>query len=172
LYSSASSLSTAVITRFNALWCSIFAVLFIRILSRILIRLIRCDLLRDFLSHKLSHTIPIAPRNAAELIIEGLQDVRQTIKKQSAQRDLIAAALLKYGTISVTEAWSGGYGANIRRLGARIWELRDEGWVIKTDERPDGECYYHLVSMPSKQNETPPMRADPESAAQQTVMNL
>jgi hypothetical protein len=76
-------------------------------------------------------------------------DEARAIKKQSAQRDLIAAALEKYGTISVSEAWSGAYGANIRRLGARIWELRDEGWQIRTDERQNGECYYHLVSMPA-----------------------
>jgi len=46
-------------------------------------------------------------------------------------------------------------------MGATRW-----GWVIRTDEQPNGECYYHLVSMPAaKLKETPQMRVEPESAA-------
>jgi len=38
------------------------------------------------------------------------------------------------------------------RLGARIKDLRDRGWVIKTNEQPDKNCVYTLVSDPT----TPP----------------
>jgi hypothetical protein len=73
------------------------------------------------------------------------------IEKQGKQRRLIEHALLKYGQVSVTDAWEGKYGAKIRRLGARICELREAHWQIRTDARPAGETYYVLIAPPEAQ---------------------
>lgn len=80
-----------------------------------------------------------------------ITDEVRGIQKQSKQRRLIEHALLKYGQVSVGAAWEGAYGAKIRRLGARICELREAHWQIRTDERPDGETYYVLIAPPGAQ---------------------
>jgi hypothetical protein len=64
------------------------------------------------------------------------------------QRRLIEAALVRDGLVSVTAAWDGLYGAKIRRLGARICELRNDGWQIKTKTTESGETFYILISKP------------------------
>jgi hypothetical protein len=35
------------------------------------------------------------------------------------------------------------------RLGARIWDLRQRGWVFRTEERADKNTVYHVVSQPA-----------------------
>lgn len=35
------------------------------------------------------------------------------------------------------------------RLGARIWDLRHAGWKIDTDERPDKNTVYRVISQPA-----------------------
>jgi hypothetical protein len=35
------------------------------------------------------------------------------------------------------------------RLGARIWDLRQRGWVFETDERPDKNTLYCVIKAPA-----------------------
>jgi hypothetical protein len=35
------------------------------------------------------------------------------------------------------------------RLGARIWDLRQRGWVFRTEEQNDKNTVYHVVSQPA-----------------------
>jgi hypothetical protein len=37
------------------------------------------------------------------------------------------------------------------RLGARIWDLRQQGWEFRTEERPDKNTVYHVVRAPAAQ---------------------
>jgi hypothetical protein len=37
------------------------------------------------------------------------------------------------------------------RLGARIWDLRAIGYVIETEEQPDKNTIYKLISRPAPQ---------------------
>lgn len=37
------------------------------------------------------------------------------------------------------------------RLGARIWDLRQQGWEFETDERPDKNTVYRVVKRPAAQ---------------------
>jgi hypothetical protein len=37
------------------------------------------------------------------------------------------------------------------RLGARIWDLRQRGWVFRTEEQGDKNTIYHVVSQPAAQ---------------------
>lgn len=78
----------------------------------------------------------------------------RAVTKQTAQRLAIMRALERDGTISVTAAWEGVYGCKIRRLGARIHELRGEGYEIRTIEETNGETYYKLISVPRPQQAT------------------
>lgn len=34
------------------------------------------------------------------------------------------------------------------RLGARVWDLKSKGWQIKTEELPNKNTVYHLISKP------------------------
>jgi hypothetical protein len=35
------------------------------------------------------------------------------------------------------------------RLGARIWDLRQRGWVFRTEEQEDKNTVYHVVRQPA-----------------------
>jgi hypothetical protein len=37
------------------------------------------------------------------------------------------------------------------RLGARIWDLRNKGYRIRTEELPDKNTVYHLEAVPKAQ---------------------
>jgi hypothetical protein len=37
------------------------------------------------------------------------------------------------------------------RLGARIADLKERGYVFRTERLPDKNCIYHLVSVPKAQ---------------------
>lgn len=37
------------------------------------------------------------------------------------------------------------------RLGARIWDLRAQGWVIETEQREDKNTVYRVISAPQAQ---------------------
>lgn len=86
---------------------------------------------------------PLANRPVAEA---------NKIVKLHKQARAIEDAFLLYGQVNVTDAWNGVYGGmKIRRLGARIWELRDAGYAITAEELSNGECYYKLISKPGEQ---------------------
>lgn len=79
-------------------------------------------------------------------------EVRE-INEQAKQTRAVAAHLEDRGVISNHEAiYQGvpGYGV-ITRLGARIADLRDAGYEIRTEDarsRPDRNTHYWLVSVP------------------------
>jgi ribosomal protein S8 len=70
-----------------------------------------------------------------------------------SQTDRIAAILKRRGYIDNFHA------INTRislRLGARIWQLRSRGWLIKTVRLENRNTSYRLVSTPKKIKKTKP----------------
>jgi hypothetical protein len=45
------------------------------------------------------------------------------------------------------------------RLGARIWDLRHQGWEINTEQRDDKNTVYRLIAKPQPRCETCEWRA-------------
>jgi hypothetical protein len=54
-------------------------ILFVRVLLRVLISPIGCNAARDLLGNELVHPVGVRPRDVAELIIEDLEDVGESV---------------------------------------------------------------------------------------------
>lgn len=71
-----------------------------------------------------------------------------------SQRAILAARLRLYGYVSTYDAiytWRCPMDGNLRRntrLAANVFQLRREGWVIETVEKPGKLAAYRLVSEP------------------------
>jgi hypothetical protein len=80
-------------------------------------------------------------------------DEVKSIGEQAKQNKAVAQWLEKEGTIDNNTAIYDGvpnYG-RLKRLAARIGDLREAGWEIYTDDarrRPDRNTHYRLVSKP------------------------
>ena len=80
LNSSVSSFSTAVITRGKRLVVLDAGVLLVRVLLGVLVGRVGRDSCRDVLGDQLVHAVRVGPRDVAELIVEGLEDVGEPIE--------------------------------------------------------------------------------------------
>ena len=65
--------------------------------------------------------------------------------KKPTQTERIADILIKEGKIDNFTTIQNRLSL---RLGARIWELRNRGWEIRTEEQEDKNTVYHLISKP------------------------
>ena len=78
-----------------------------------------------------------------------LQDMRDQ-KRWDDQTKIVAAYLERYGELNRDYAYDVGLDGcgRIKNLGARIHELRQEGWLIRTEKR-QGVCWYVLEAKPA-----------------------
>ena len=78
----------------------------------------------------------------------------KNIERWSDQCRAVAQYLEKHGEIDNFTALSVGIPpvGRILRLGARIWDLRNlHGYEIATEQRPDKNTVYRLISSPKPQ---------------------
>ena len=77
------------------------------------------------------------------------EELNQAINKDTkTQRDLVVSKLREEGVVSNLWAWNN----QIWRLGARIHDLRQEGWNIRTEyknETGKKNCHYYLDGVPA-----------------------
>ena len=71
--------------------------------------------------------------------------------KKLTQTEKIADILVKEGKIDNFTTIQNRLSL---RLGARIWELRNRGWEIRTEEQEDKNTVYRLVAKPEPKQES------------------
>lgn len=82
-----------------------------------------------------------------------LIDEAKLISRTSKQVRAIARYLEEHGELDNVTAIMGGVpnAGRILRLGARVFDLRQEGWQIETRIGPDNNTIYRLVGRPNRQ---------------------
>ena len=80
-------------------------VLLVGVLLRVLVGRVRRDLRRNFLGDQFSDAVGVIPGDVAELIVEGLEDVREPIEF----RLRLVAPPPPVGTGSISASWSGSW---------------------------------------------------------------
>lgn len=84
-------------------------------------------------------------------LFDKLQGELKRDELNEKQRRAVAHELLKNGFVRRDYAYDVGYPmcGRIKNVGARIFELRQAGWMIETTkDEATGECIYRLVSKP------------------------